>query len=206
MSRFKIKFNKEKFTTDLIKGIKADFSIFIDNTLDIIKSNLKRQNLLEVDEKHLTAMVQSIRAVVTSTNNYRIVGTFYGGKKGGKTQSFRVVYYEHGTGKKMMPPANYSNTDDITYNKARKGGKVIYQRPRGEWTDLGGNVHYSKLKGDPKPLKEWIDKGKEIAPTFFFIRSIYSSFKFNKDLLQMSVKDIDIGTYIGMTKKKSYKL
>jgi hypothetical protein len=165
---------------------------------NIMRTRLGAVQWRSVDAKYKSESLNSIKATVLQKANSFVMSMGAGGGKGEQNQAFRAVYYEYGTGNLMQPPADWQQGSDGWggWNMARKG-RDIYQRPYGQWIDLGGNVHKSKVRGAPKKMANK-GLGREIAPEHWFAYSLNASLSMLDSAVRRAVKSVPISAYIGI--------
>lgn len=202
MGRY-VKFNQNAYVQALKKAIDTGLEKVSREVYTSLVSSLGSANLRDLDREYLGQMQASIRRANERVGSM-VMSKFLAGGEGFENESFRVVYYEYGTGEKMRPPSDYSQSSDPFFNHNRgKGGRPygaspIYQRPRGPWKDAGGNPHYSKTRGAPRPLSKKNPYAQAIEPEFWF-REGFRKGTMNLDkIILASVKSVPISSYISI--------
>lgn len=153
----------------------------------------------ELDANYIGAMRASIRYARKKTID-TIVSNFLAGGESQPNQSFRVIYYEYGTGSKMEPPSWYTPSTDPYWNPARPQniGEVIWQRPASSWKDLGGNWHTSYTKGEPRPLSMKSPLARHIEAKHWFKNGFWKGTRNLDKYVLDAVKSVSITTYISI--------
>lgn len=198
MGRF-VSFNQ----SDYIRAIEAAVKIALDKVeKEVFESILRNFGALafrELDSKYVSAMKSSIRFASVKTS-HSIISQFRAGYESQPNQSFRLVYYEYGTGSLMNPPKSYSPTDDPNWNIARpkRVGERVWTRPFGKWKDAGGNEHFSKTKGKPKPLSAMSRRGEPVKASHWFERGFWTGARHLDEYVLEAVKSVPISSYISV--------
>lgn len=195
MGRF-VHFNQQGYIRALESALQLAMEKVEKEVMSAIMNNFGALNIRELDNKFVADMRRAIRNATVRTAN-RVVTQFRAGYEGTPNQSFRLVYYEYGTGTLMKPPAGYSLADDPTRNPARLDTR-IWQRPYGRWKDAGGNEHFSKTRGRPRPLSENTIYGRPIAPRHWFRNGFWEGTKNLDKYLLDAVKSVPISSYISI--------
>jgi hypothetical protein len=191
-----VKFDRDKYAEAVKSAIMDELHFADAHITNILRNSFSSVQLRKVDAKYKSAMLQSINTVVLNRVNGFVLSAGAGGRQGQQNQGFRAVYYEYGTGNKMQPPSHWSPSSGEWggWNTARKG-LDIYQRPRGSWTDLGGNVHKSTIKGAPQKIANK-GVGEEIDASHWFRDSLEEILAIVDDAVRRAVKSVPISAYI----------
>ena len=190
-----VNFDSAGYINALSKSLDTAMTKIDSEVYAALFSNLSGVNFRELDREHRTAMLSSIRKASTKTQT-SIIRTYMAGGESQPNQSFRVVYYEYGTGEEMNPPKGYSPISDPYWNPARPKGVGIphYQRPYSSWSDLGGNTHLSRTRGKPRPLSRQSRRGKPVEASGWFSNAIK---QVTQDrIILNAVKSVPIVPYI----------
>jgi len=165
-----------------------------------IMANFGSLNIREIDRKYISDMQRSIRFANTQLVD-SIMTRFLAGKEPMPNESFRVIYYEYGTGALMRPPSWYSQGSDPYWNPARQD-LHIWQRPKGTWYDAGGNRHESKTKGKPRRLSTKSRRGKPIEAPLngWFRRGFWEGTRSLDKYILDAVKSVPITPYISIAR------
>lgn len=193
-----VDFDAKRYAHDLREALVRELRNMETQIYTLLVRNFSALPIRKVDMKYKADMVSSIRAATHLLASDFVQISLRAGGETRPNQSFRVIYYEYGIGTKMQPPPGWSPGDEY-WNPARppRVGERIYQRPRGYWYDLGGNVHYSNTKGKPKPLPNVPGKiGEEIEPHFWFHKSVWEGTGNINNYILNAVKSIPINSYI----------
>ncbi|MCY8291533.1 hypothetical protein [Bacillus haynesii] len=196
MGRF-VNFNQSGYIRALESAVSIAMEKVEREVFEDILRNFGALNFREIDAKYVSAMRSAIRTASAKTT-HSITSQFRAGNEGKPNQSFRLVYYEYGTGAKMRPPNNYSPSDDPNWNTARprKVGERAWSRPFGKWLDAGGNEHFSKTRGKPKPLSPLSRRGQPVEASRWFQRGFWSGTKNLDKYVLDAVKSVPISSYI----------
>lgn len=194
-----VKFNQEGYIRALQRALYSAMEKVEKEVFNAIVRNFGALQFRELDVKYVSDMRRAIRYATTRTIE-SIVSRFLAGYEPIPNQSFRLVYYEYGTGTKMRPPDNYSPSDDPYWNDARprKIGEPIWTRPMSSWRDAGGNWHTSRNRGKPRPLPETSKYGRPIEANYWF-REGFREGTVNLDKYVLdAVKSVPITSYISI--------
>lgn len=194
-----VKFDKDGYVRALQTALYNAMDKVENEVFAAIMRNFGAIQFKELDAKYVADMRRAIRYTTTRTVE-SIVSQFIAGYEPIPNQSFRLVYYEYGTGTKMRPPESYSPSDDPYWNDARprKVGEPIWTRPMGSWKDAGGNWHTSRNRGKPRPLPETSKYGRPIEANYWF-REGFREGTVNLDKYVLdAVKSVPITSYISI--------
>lgn len=194
-----VKFDKDGYVRALQTALYNAMDKVEKEVFSAIIRNFGALQFRELDVKYVADMSRAIRYATTRTIE-SIVSQFIAGYESTPNQSFRLVYYEYGTGTKMRPPENYSPSDDPYWNDARprKIGEPIWTRPMSSWKDAGGNWHTSRNRGKPRPLPETSKYGRPIEANYWF-REGFREGTVNLDKYVLdAVKSVPITSYISI--------
>lgn len=195
-----VKFNQAAYIRALEKALASAMNKVEREVFESIVANFGALDFRELDTKYITEMRRAIRYATVRTTN-RILSQFRAGYEGMPNQSFRLVYYEYGTGQLMRPPVNYSPSSDSSWNKGsrpQRVGESIWTRPYGSWTDAGGNEHFSKYRGKPMPLNPKVRTARPIPPSFWFSRGFWQGASGLDRYVLDAVKSVHISPYISI--------
>lgn len=198
MGRY-VKFNQEGYIQAIEKSLNNAIGKVEKEVFTAIVNNFDSLVFRELDAKYISEMRRAIRYASTKTRQ-KIVSSIRAGYDSLPNQSFRLVYYEYGTGIKMKPPRDYSPNDDPTWNinRPRRIGEPVWTRPYGRWEDAGGNVHFSNYRGAPRQLSSLSRRGQPINANYWFTRGFWEgSRNLNKYVLD-AVKSVPIASYINI--------
>ncbi|WP_216369596.1 hypothetical protein, partial [Brevibacillus sp. MCWH] len=106
MGRY-VKFNQEGYIRALQRALYSAMEKVEKEVFSAIMRNFGALQFKELDAKYVADMRRAIRYTTTRTVE-SIVSQFIAGYEPIPNQSFRLVYYEYGTGTKMRPPESYS--------------------------------------------------------------------------------------------------
>ena len=195
MGRGYVTFDEDKYIKDLRKALERAMDDIGKNIYKSALANLANVDFKRMDMKYRKNISESIRYATKATSDSVISVV----RAGGGEQSFRALYYEYGTGSKMKPPKDYSPADDPNWNPERpnKKGAFIYFR-KGKWVDMGGNTHFSKYKGKPRPIPRKSPYGQPISPNFWFKRGFNQATKEFDNVVLDAVKSVPISSYINI--------
>lgn len=197
MGRY-VDFDQSRYINALKRELDKAMSKVSKEVMTSILSNFGSLNVREMDRKYLAAMKRSIRHANTKTIDSFML-QFKAGMESQPNQSFRVVYYEYGTGNLMEPPNGYSPASDPYWNPARRD-LYIWQRPRGKWQDAGGNWHTSMTKGAPRRLSPKSRRGTPVEPQKWFSQGFWTGTRNLDRYLHDAVKSVPISSYIRIAK------
>lgn len=198
MGRY-VSFNQSRYVQALENELNKAMSKVSQEVILAILSNFGALDMREIDRKYMADMLRTIRYA-----NDKVVGAvvsrFRAGYDSMPNESYRVVYYEYGTGNLMRPPSNYSPSNDPYWNPARPKGKgeAIWTRPASSWKDAGGNWHTSLTKGKPRPLSHKSRRGQPIEPQHWFSRGFWTGSKNLEHYVLNAVKSVPISPYISI--------
>lgn len=191
-----VNFNQQGYMRALERAL-DDVMVKVEReVMSAILLNFGNLNIRDLDAKYVSDMKRAIRKATIRTANH-IVSKFRAGFEGEPNQSFRLVYYEYGTGTLMRPPMGYSWKGNPRGNPQRKD-KRIWTRPYGSWEDDGGNPHFSKTKGKPRPIPENNKIGRPIPSSFWFKRGFEVGTANLNDYVLDAVKSVPISSYISI--------
>ena len=196
MGRY-VEFREAAYIADLRKALSAVMDKVDKEVYKALHANLAGVKLRKLDRQYHTEMLSSIRRASSQTMGY-IIKTFLAGGEVIPNQSFRVLYYEYGTGTRMTPPKGYHPSQDPFWNedRPRELRTPHYSRRNGVWTDLGGNRHISRTRGKPRPLPEHTPRGEPVEPHFWFSKAVEAGTKNMDRLVLNAVKSVPIHAYI----------
>lgn len=198
MGRF-VTFHRDRYINAIRESLKVAMDRVNSNVYRSLVLSLESVGLRKADRGYLRAMVSSIRYASDRTIN-AVMTSFYAGGDSQPNQSFRVIYYEYGTGRRMRPPASYSPVNDPYYNPARRPpaiGKPHFQRPFSSWKDMGGNWHTSRSK-NPRELSERTLYGEPVNPHYWFERGLKDGLRDFDKIVLGAVKSVPITSYISI--------
>lgn len=161
-----------------------------------IVTQFSRINFRPEDKHFISQMRGSIRMASAKTTE-KFMASFIAGGQPQPNQSFRVVYYEYGTGEYMEPPSWYSLQSDPYKNPARQD-KYIWSRRPGEWVDAGGNTQISNTRGGPRRLRTDKGYGKPIKPQRWFQNGVRQGTRNLDRYILEAVKSVPISAYISI--------
>lgn len=196
-----VKFDRRGYIRAIEQAVEGVMEKVEKEVMESIIANFGALNIREIDAQYVSAMRQAIRMATVETSN-KITAKFRAGYEGEPNQSFRLVYYEYGTGQLMRPPRNYSPSKDGTWNtkggRPQRVGEPAWARMYGSWKDGGGNVHFSKYRGKPRQLSTKSPHARPIEPHFWFTRGFWTGTRnFDKYVLE-AVKSVPIASYISI--------
>lgn len=196
-----VKFDRRGYIRAIEQAIEKVMEKVEKEVMESILTNFGALNIREIDAQYVSAMRQAIRMATVETS-HRITAKFRAGYEGEPNESFRLVYYEYGTGQLMRPPKHYSPGSDTRWNKRgerpQRVGEPAWVRLYGRWEDGGGNPHFSKYRGKPRQLSSKSPHAQPIAPELWFTRGFLTGTRnFDKYVLE-AVKSVPIAAYINI--------
>ncbi|MGD6829004.1 hypothetical protein [Bacillus pumilus] len=192
-----VKFNQVAYINALLLEIEKALEKVEQEVFRSIVNNFGALKFRTLDAKFVGQMRKSIRSATKRAGN-KLITSMIAGHENAPNESFRVIYYEYGTGERMNPPKEYSPANDGTWNRARpqRKGEPIWVRPYGPWKDAGGNSHFSRYKGIPRRMSPRSPKATPIEANYWFRRGFWEGARNIDRYVLNAVKQVNVGTYI----------